>query len=325
MRAQYALAGLLALLSNAANAQEAASAANTHVCNNCTNESPEPIVRVPGPWELHGTIYSFFLLPALGISLDGQLPKKAFPPLERENPSAIAGDFQGLLGMIQIIRYTDSPVGPYDEFLLIPGFFGYNGPDGSQESNVRVSRIYVSQKYTARNGRLNWNIPKHLARFDWTTDADGSGESVKIYPFDTSGDPAEAGPASNKPWFQMKFSPLLDGILQIPFTTDLYGLAGVNLTLAQPPVPQGQDVFGALAGTETWKATVPGQYSEKTSVGTFDISQEGGDGEETGYNAVGDEYYPNFLPGLLSTNAGFRMEEARITFSAPTVWGPGNL
>lgn len=287
-------------------------------CTVCTNESPEPITYSPAPWTLKGTIYSFFLLPGVGIPLFGGLPAKAFPPLERQYPEAIAGDYKGILGMIQVIRYTESPVGPYDELLIVPGFFGYPGSDGSDITNVRVSRIYVSQKYTAWNGRVNWNIPKHLARFDWTSDVNG-GESVKIYPFDTSGDPYESGPSA-KPFFQMSFSPLLNGILQIPFSTDLYGILGINLTLVQPPVPQGQDVFGAIAGTSTSKSVVPGQSSDRTTFGTINLSQAGGDGEETGTNAVGDEYFPNFWPGLLSTNVGLRMEDATITFSEPVVW-----
>ncbi|EME81770.1 uncharacterized protein MYCFIDRAFT_138667 [Pseudocercospora fijiensis CIRAD86] len=290
----------------------------SNACTICTNESPEPIMYSPAPWTLKGTIYSFFLLPGVGIPLFGDLPVKAFPPLERQYPEAMAGTYKGFLGMIQVIRYTESPVGPYDELLIVPGFFTYPGPDGSNITNVRVSRIYVSQKYTAWNGRENWNIPKHIARFDWTTDA-GGGESVKIYPFDTSGDSSESGP-SEKPFFQMSFSPLLHGIVQIPFSTHLYGLLGVNVTLVQPPVPQGQDVYGAMVGTQTAKSVVPGQSSDKTTAGTINLSQAGGDGEETGFNAVGDEYYPNFWPGLLSTNVGLRMEDATITFSEPVVW-----
>ena len=90
----------------------------TYACTVCTNESPEPITSELPPWTLKGTIYSFFLLPGLGIPLDSKLPRKAFPPFERQYPASIAGDYQGTLGMIQVIRYTESPVCPYDEFLM---------------------------------------------------------------------------------------------------------------------------------------------------------------------------------------------------------------
>lgn len=153
------------------------------------------------------------------------------------------------------------------------------------QEGLRVSRIYVSQKYTAWNGRTNWNIPKHLARFDWIYGADGSA-SVKIYPYDTAGDASESRP-SEKPFFQMTFAPLLPqnflnntlgtllpGFLPnglnlnptVPFTTDLYALLGIDATLVQPPVPQGNDSFGALGvGGPNWKSVVPGQFTGKWS------------------------------------------------------------
>ena len=116
------------------------------------NNSTAPIELAPAPWTLKGTVYSITFVPS-----SKNLPKKAFAPLERQYASAIEGEYIGILGQIQIIRYTDSPVGPYDELLIVPGFFKYNytGPSGETEErkNVRVSRIYVSQKYTCWNGR----------------------------------------------------------------------------------------------------------------------------------------------------------------------------
>lgn len=173
-----------------------------------------------------------------------------------------------------------------------------------------------------------WNQPKHLARFDWTSNADGS-ESVKVYPFDTESDASESKP-STKPWFQMTYSPLLPEKAEIdllginlgldlnpavPFSTDLYSLLGINATLVQPPVPRGNDSFGALVESGTyWKSVEPGQYSDKTSVGTMNLDQSGTDGEETGVNAVGDEWYEAFWPGLLKTSVALKMEDSTITF-----------
>ena len=42
---------------------------------------------------------------------------------------------------------------------------------------MRVCRIYVSQRTTAYNGRLNWNIAKHLARFDFSHPLTPSGST----------------------------------------------------------------------------------------------------------------------------------------------------
>lgn len=118
------------------------------------NNSTRPIELAPAPWTLKGTVYSVTFIPT---STD--LPTKAFAPLERQYPSAVEGEYVGILGQIQIIRYTESPVGPYDELLIVPGFFKYNYTDPSgvveERKNVRVSRIYVSQKYTCWNGRTS--------------------------------------------------------------------------------------------------------------------------------------------------------------------------
>ena len=69
--------------------------------------------------------------------------------------------------MVQIIRYTESPVGPYDEMLLVPGFFTYDrespGKDSAvtaeQKKNLRITKIYVSQKETCYNGRTRKPAP----------------------------------------------------------------------------------------------------------------------------------------------------------------------
>ncbi|KAK1982020.1 hypothetical protein LZ30DRAFT_591432 [Colletotrichum cereale] len=281
------------------------------------NNSSAPIEPAPAPWTLKGTVYAITFVPP---STD--LPTKAFAPLERQFASATEGEFIGGLGMIQIIRYTESPVGPYDELLIVPGFFKYNHTEAAsgiaqERTNVRVSRIYVSQKYTCWNGRTNWNIPKHLARFDWTENESGE-TAVKVYPHDTTGDPSESKPAE-KPWFQAKFKPLLPSVL--PFSTDLYKLLGVNATLAQPPLPHGKTDLDELAGTNYWAATVPGQVTNHASLGVFDMNQEGGDVEESlGTNAVGDEYFPNFWPGLVRFLPGTKLEDTTITFSAPEIW-----
>jgi hypothetical protein len=281
-----------------------------------TNDSDEPIRPVPAPWTLHGTVYSTIFIP-----LSRELHVKAFSPLERGYNESMSGEFLGGLGLIQIIRYKDSPVGPYDELLISPGFWKYDhtDKDGNVEErkNIRITRIYVSQKYTAYNGRNNWNIPKHLARFDWTENSWGE-TTVKIYPYDTTGDEKESYPAS-KPWFQAVFKPeLLSGL---PFTSDLYSILGANTTLAQPPLPSKDSKYGELVGTKHWAATIPSQKSKRASLGFFDFYQHDGDveaGQKT--NAVGDEYFPNFWPGLLRLNAGMKLEDTTIGFSDPEVW-----
>jgi len=80
----------------------------------------------------------------------------AYAPLEAASPFASAessGAFKGGLGMMQIVRYHDSPVGAYDELLLVPGYFEV---PGAKKNMVRVTRIYVSQKDTCWNGAYSF-------------------------------------------------------------------------------------------------------------------------------------------------------------------------
>jgi hypothetical protein len=75
-----------------------------------------------------------------------------YAPLEL-NSSFSEGEMLGGLGMIQVIRYTESPVGPYDELVVVPGGFEWEDAKKTKKRNVRVTRIYVSQKATCWNGR----------------------------------------------------------------------------------------------------------------------------------------------------------------------------
>lgn len=130
-------------------------------CGTCLNNSTEPIIPVPAPWVLTATVFAFPLI------LPTVLPVKAYSPLERGS-TATEGEFLGLVGVIMIIRYSDTPVGPYDELVIVPGFFGYNrtNVDGSIEArqNIRGSRFYVSQKYTNYNGRISTYLYPKLNR-----------------------------------------------------------------------------------------------------------------------------------------------------------------
>lgn len=121
-------------------------------CGECSNNSTEPIEHVPPPWTLTATVFALPIIPLT------KLPAKAYSPLER-NSTANKGNFAGLLGAILIIRYSDTPVGPYDEFVMIPGFFEYlreySTGNTTLRRNIRGTRFYVSQKYTAYNGRIS--------------------------------------------------------------------------------------------------------------------------------------------------------------------------
>jgi len=258
----------------------------------------------------------------LGVSPD--LPVKAFAPLERTSAYAKNGTCLAGVGLMLIVRYKDSPVGPYDEFIIIPGLFANTEDPGLPK--FRISRIYVSHKYTTWNGRRNWNIPKHLARFDWTTGPNGS-ESVKIYPHDTTKPLDESGGASELPFFQATFiQPILLDLVQVPLSTAiLNNLGGIGLdplTLASPPLPYGGGKYDELQGTTQWANTHFGVNGAWASVGTMDLYQgpKGDQVGDTGVNGVGDEYYPNFWPNMPRFNIALKLRNAVVGFSAPELY-----
>jgi hypothetical protein len=123
-------------------------------------QSPDPITAVPPPWTLRGDVY-FFSWWTTAANVKNGLPSHAYSPLESR--SGFAGPESGTpcggVSMVQILRYKDSPVGPYDEFIVVPGSFDYIREDAKgkrvQKRGPRITRIYVSQKHTCYNGRLS--------------------------------------------------------------------------------------------------------------------------------------------------------------------------
>jgi hypothetical protein len=116
--------------------------------------SETPTIEVaPAPWTLKGTIYLFFLYSTSNNAKFVSSKKEfLFSPLEAASPFS-DGEFVGGLGIVQVIHYSDSLVGPYDELLVILGKFKYSKPHGGlnqssvsqTNANIRVTRIYVSQ------------------------------------------------------------------------------------------------------------------------------------------------------------------------------------
>jgi hypothetical protein len=85
-----------------------------------------------------GTIYTFIW--HISSASIGDLTSFTYSPLEASRFTSQKP--KGGAGMLQIIRHTEPPAGPYDEFVLIPGKFEYE--QSGKKSNLKVSRIYVS-------------------------------------------------------------------------------------------------------------------------------------------------------------------------------------
>lgn len=113
----------------------------------------------PPPWKCKATAYvlTWYNSASNGIPLD-----IVYDPVEANDPSFSSekhvGTYKGGLCMAQILRYSETPVGPYDELAILPGF--WTGVKGSKQKDSRITGIWVSQETALMNGRRNWNIPK---------------------------------------------------------------------------------------------------------------------------------------------------------------------
>ena len=119
--------------------------------NNGLDEVPPP------PWWLTGEGYIF----PVRCSRDVALQQAFIPPSEH-------GAYVGGWGAWMVVRYRESPVGPYDELLYIPGC-----SRRGLRFSWQISKIYVSTRASVHAGRRNWGIPKELASFDFTRDERG--------------------------------------------------------------------------------------------------------------------------------------------------------
>jgi len=146
------------------------------------NMDPAKVPDAPAPWELKGEAWWFLISTAFNRLPAGELSSPGwFDPLHEGSRSLATeeGAFIGGDGMIQLLRYSESPVGLYDELLIIPGAF--KTPSRVKPAQAsRITRIYVSSMASVVNGRRNWNIPKSLAKFSFTPAADGSLD-VKVF------------------------------------------------------------------------------------------------------------------------------------------------
>ncbi len=68
-----------------------------------------------------------------------------------------------------LIRYRETPVGPYHEVLFSPGVL----------PGTTIPFIAVDSEPSVQGGRENWTLPKTLARFDWPALAEGEDWSVR--------------------------------------------------------------------------------------------------------------------------------------------------
>lgn len=67
----------------------------------------------------------------------------------------------GRVVQVMLVRYQDSPVGPYDELLIM------DHPLISKRRLSSIPKIYVSTEESLIHGQQLWGIPKEYAQFEW--------------------------------------------------------------------------------------------------------------------------------------------------------------
>lgn len=130
---------------------------------NFNSSPPADVSPAPPPWVLKAKLYLFTtLLNPVNREdpvLQG-LPSGTYSPSENVHPSALAPindapQWNGGLTGFVLVRYEDSPIGPYDE--LIVAAHGFANPYEKSTSS-RITNIYVSSRQSVWNGRNNWSI-----------------------------------------------------------------------------------------------------------------------------------------------------------------------
>jgi len=261
-------------------------------------------VTAPAPWSCKFDTYWLLFYHS------GPLPDHAYSPLEQSSPfadPALAGHFKGGPGMIQICRYLESPVGAYNELLVIPGAFAVPTAHEGQphrKPNLRITRIYVDQKDTTYNGRRNWNIPKHLARFTFSRLSDPPRIKFQAFPPD---------PAATIPFFSATVQPFR-WAPSFPYSTKLSPYMGLDVALTQPPLPaSGKDGEEELCGTDKWARSVPLVECKRTQLAWVEVEQPEGEGEE---ERAAASWWPKIKPWKV----GMCLENASLGFPVPEVF-----
>ncbi|KAK7444273.1 hypothetical protein VKT23_015283 [Stygiomarasmius scandens] len=230
----------------------------------------QDIPSAPAPWSLEVSDAWIFVLPTtLSTAF---LPKGFADPVEEEvlrSEGAMIPD----IGLMMLVRYSSSPVGPYDEMVYIPGRWAYENGD----SGFRITRMYVNTSVSTFNGRKNWNIPKHTVNFDFQT-SDLGVTTVSV-----------SSPGSDTPFFSAKFLPTL---APIPVEINSTILTGDYLNLIQPPLPSGNlTAFPEEVATDTWKQLVLNVKSKTVTANAVVGNLPGG--------KLGDGIgYPDVFPAL---------------------------
>lgn len=252
--------------------------------------------------------------------------------LKRERPfeNLVLTPFT-LLSLCFCFRYSDSPVGPYDEVsvqkstemgvatanfsILLIFLFplhqliyvagSFKSPE-TGTSGLRITNIVVSTEATMVSGRATWNIPKHLATFRFSHPVHSSSketQTVEIY------HPKNSPLYSSKPFFSAKLSP--SSLPSLPINTNLFFFP--SLPLFQPDLRQSdrytdeksnRSVIGTQEGL--YKSTAP-TFKGSFSLGYCQPSLK----NEKGQESFGDG---QSFPRAPVFQTGFHFKKVEVGF-----------
>ncbi|KAI0741563.1 hypothetical protein C8Q80DRAFT_1111000 [Daedaleopsis nitida] len=142
---------------------------------------PAEIRTTPAPWNVKAEAWWFITSLGHKPQPGESLPISYFPAQETQlyQTSVAQGSFRGGRGSITLLRYIDSPIGPFDELAISPGEF----TNPFESESHRVTRAYVSSLAAVVNGRSNWGLPRELAQFIFTPSLDRpDATEVRVYP-----------------------------------------------------------------------------------------------------------------------------------------------
>ena len=103
----------------------------------------------------------------------------------------------------------------------------------------------------------------------------------------------------------------------------------MDISLAQPPLPEGRGKEGELPGTKRWCKLMPVEYSKKASLGWWDIRQPispeysddaSNDGAQETYLEGTCSTAENWWPSLGRWQLGIKMDDATILFGGEELW-----
>lgn len=114
---------------------------------NENNAAPQTLLHPP-PWKLQGDAFllNYWLTPSFIAQ------NKAFN---------LHASRLGRMIQVMLVRYRQSPIGAYDELLLL------DHPLFAEHKLHTIPKIYVSTHSSVNHGQQLWGIPKELANFEW--------------------------------------------------------------------------------------------------------------------------------------------------------------